>query len=70
MNTELSYQVDMHRVNNKQQSVVSSISRCILQDYVVLLDERGKMMSSEGMAKLVAEVCWHKSCRCCFVHGK
>lgn len=25
------------------------------QDYVVLLDERGKTMSSEGMAKLVAE---------------
>ena len=29
----------------------------IVQDYVVLLDERGKALSSEGMAKLVAEVC-------------
>lgn len=27
-----------------------------MQDYVVLLDERGKSMTSEGMAKLIAKV--------------
>ena len=27
-----------------------------VQDYVVLLDERGKSMTSEGMAKLIAKV--------------
>ena len=27
-----------------------------MQDYVVLLDERGKSMSSEGMARLLAKV--------------
>ena len=32
---------------------------CFKQDYVVLLDERGKAATSEGMAKLVAEVSWH-----------
>ncbi len=36
---------------------MTSQTLCVAkQDYVVLLDENGKAASSEGMAKLVAEV--------------
>jgi len=38
-------------------AIVTSQTLCVAkQDYVVLLDENGKASSSEGMAKLVAEV--------------
>jgi len=38
-------------------AIVTSQTLCVAkQDYVVLLDENGKAASSEGMAKLVAEV--------------
>jgi len=37
--------------------IVTSQTLCVAkQDYMVLLDENGKAASSEGMAKLVAEV--------------
>jgi len=38
-------------------SIVTSQNSCVAkQDYMVLLDENGKAVSSGGMAKLVAEV--------------
>lgn len=38
-------------------AIMTSQTLCLArQDYMVLLDENGKAASSEGMAKLVAEV--------------
>jgi len=38
-------------------AIVTCQTLCVAkQDYMVLLDENGKAASSEGMAKLVAEV--------------
>ena len=44
-------------------AIVTSQTLCVAkQDYVVLLDENGKAASSEGMAKLVAEVLCSLAC--------